>query len=740
DNVRLGLEGNPRLQQERVAAATRAGVENAPLRYVEVELKSDQIRVVQGHYDLDGAGQYPAQYELQGGAFPATEGRPNHTLLDARSRFNSFLSVAKDMMAVPRFVGNAENGAPKPVLLRVNEQQAQAIILVASDVASTAVKVDFVADKVSGHSARALQVTGASLQALVREAAEKGIVIRSAHIYNVSNELPANTNLRISNIIEPFYQTGGRTPVSVADQNFILQHLEDLVWTARTVRDNARLIVNDNALYGNSLAWRNTALKLLKDILGVDATLDLGAQPEFKEISDKVTQVINEAQISLSRGEVPTKIIDDVVLYATLATFTDEAGVPIPNEPLLSKANKLLFEQRAMFEGRQPQLSLADVTAATERLTTKVLLNAAKANVLANVTTAIYDEISPQALPQHLRDALLVEVRTSLGIDPFKANPIMDSFAGYELRLAVAELTGQELIRRMQGVVNNQQLSVFDKAYQVRRVLGEVSDLGVDSIKATPALRDYLSSGLPFALNDGNVALRAVNGNTERAVFFLGESLASRLSPRVFEGLIETYYEGDVTDARFTDGLTAEQIKAIETPYLVSLKRTDFRKAQDIPEEYRGDVDRLLRDRNALIDAENNRLNDLRRGLSDTIKANKKAYFANLPQDEQLWAKVKYFLSIENAVHMGYSKSLITDQWVDGILALPANEHSVAVLEGISRLGTKSLSRAIDSVFLSDTFGASAEAVAGYQRRGGIAAIMQEQREHYISYKTGEQH
>ncbi|MCX8519723.1 MAG: hypothetical protein ORN21_06285, partial [Methylophilaceae bacterium] len=701
DNVRVGVADNPRLQQERVAAATRAGVENAPLRYVEVELKSDQIRVVQGHYELDG------------GAFPATEGRPNYTLLDARSRFNSFLSLAREMIAVPPFVGDARNMG-QPVLLRHNGQ-GQAIILVATEADATVVKVDYNGLLLSRRVSAELYVSGKSLQDLVRDAAAKGIVIKTSNIYNVNQEVPSKTNLRISNIIQPFYQTGGRTPVSVADQNFILQHLEDLVWTARPVRDNARLIVNDNAQYGDALRWRGLVLGLLKDILGLDAKLEFGDQPEFKDIRDKVTQVINEAQISLSRGQVPTKIIDDVVLYATLATFTDEEGRPILNESLLSKANKLLFEQRLMFDGREPELSLADVTAATQRLTTKLVLNVAKANLLENkVATAYYDNTEPRSLPGNLRDALLSEVRTSLGLGPYEANPIMDSFAGYELRLAVAELTGQTLIRRMQGVVNNQQLSVFDKAYQVRRMLGEVSAFDVDSIKTTPALRDYLSKDLPFALNEGNAAPRAV-GNTERAVFFLGESLASRLSRRVFEGVIEVYYEGDVTDARFTDGLTAAQIKAIETPDLDRLRRKDF-EAVDIPEEYQGDVDRLLRDRNALIAAENNRLSDLRRGLSDIIKANKKAYFANLPEEEQLWAKVKYFLSIEDALHMGYSKSLIIDQWVDGIRALPANEDSVAVLEGISRLGTKSLSRAIDSVFLSGTFGASPEAVAGYQR------------------------
>ena len=732
DNVRVGVADNPQLQQGLVAAATRAGIASAELKNVIVQFEPDpvigQAKVMdfQARYGVSDGGQYPV-----------TDVRGNYTLAavgsrgDAQSRFSSFLSVAREMVAVPPVVGDAKNMG-QPVLLRHNGQ-GQAIILVATEAASTVVQVDFNGLLLSRRVSAELYVSGKSLQDLVRDAATKGIVITRSNIYNVTQELPVNTSSRINNILTSFYQNGRRTPVSVADQNFILQHLEDFVWTARNIQENARAIVADNAQYGDSLAWRDIALNALTDILGVDAQLKLEAQPEFKDISDKVTQVINEAQVSLGRRQVPIKIIDDVVLYATLATFNDQGGRPILNESLLSKANKLLSEQRATFGGLEPQLSLADVTAATQRLTTKVVLNAAKANLLAKVTTAYYDNTEPRSLPGNLRNALLGEVRASLGLGPYEANPIMDSFAGYELRLAVAELTGQTLIRRMQGIVDNQQLSDSGKAYQVRRVLGEVFDFDVDSIKATPALRDYLSKDLPLALNDVNVAPRAVNGNTQRAVSFLGESLASGLSRRVFEGVIEVYYEGDVTDARFTDGLTAAQIKAMETPDLARLRRTDF-AAVDIPEEYQGDVDRLLRDRNQLIEAENNRIKALQRGLSDTIKANKKAYFANLPEEEQLWAKVKYFLSVDNAENMGYSKSLITDQWVDGVRALPANEDSVAILEGISRLGTKSLSRAIDSVFLSGAFGASPEAVAGYQRRGGIAAMMQEQREHYTSY------
>ena len=732
DNVRVGVADNPQLQQGLVAAATRAGIASAELKNVIVQFEQDPV------IDQAKVMDFQARYGVSdGGQYPVTDVRGNFTLAavgsrgDAQSRFSSFLSVAREMVAVPPVVGDARNLA-KPVLLRHNGQ-GQAIILVATDAANTAVQLDFNGLRLSRSVKAEVRVTGENLQALVRDAATKGIVITRSNIYNVTQELPVNTSSRINNILTSFYQNGRRTPVSVADQNFILQHLEDFVWTARNIQENARAIVANNAQYGDSLAWRGIALNALRDILGVDAQLNLEAQPEFKDISDKVTQVINEAQVSLGRGQVPIKIIDDVVLYATLATFNDQEGRPILNESLLSKANKLLSEQRATFGGLEPQLSLADVTAATQRLTTKLVLNAAKANVLAKVTIAYYDNTEPRSLPGNLRDALLSDVRASLGLGPYEANPIMDSFAGYELRLAVAELTGQTLIRRMQGIVDNQQLSDSGKAYQVRRVLGEVFDFDVDSIKATPALRDYLSKDLPLALNDGNVAPRAVNENTQRAVSFLGESLASGLSRRAFEGVIEVYYEGDVTDARFTDGLTAAQIKAMETPDLDLLRRTDF-AAVDIPEEYQGDVARLVRDRNQLIEAENNRIKALQRGLSDTIKANKKAYFANLPEEEQLWAKVKYFLSVDNAERMGYSKSLITDQWVDGVRALPANEDSVAILEGISRLGTKSLSRAIDSVFLSGAFGASAEAVAGYQRRGGIAAMMQEQREHYTSY------
>ena len=115
--------------------------------------------------------------------------------------------------------------------------------------------------------------------------------------------------------------------------------------------------------------------------MGLEAQLNLETQPGFKEITDKVTQVINEAQVSLSTGKVPTKIIDDVVLYAALTTFNDPNGVPIPNQSLLTKANKILADQPtsfALFHETAPQLSEADVEAATQTLNDKSFVKCRK--------------------------------------------------------------------------------------------------------------------------------------------------------------------------------------------------------------------------------------------------------------------------------------------------------------------------------------------------------------------------
>ena len=663
--------------------------------------------------------------ELQGGGkFPVTEVQPNHVLSDARSRFGSFLKLAREMMVGKNFIGTQKNSA-SPVLLNVSEQ-GSAIVIVASEVAPSAVQVVFEQGQLRGSDAQALLVTTESLQALVQKATTTGMAIKTAHVYNMTGELPHQTSSRINKIIEPFYKAGGVVPVSVADRSFILQHLEDFVWATRPVSENYDNIVGDAT---NAAAkWREIVLNTLKDILGLEVQLNLETQPGFKEITDKVTQVINEAQISLSTGKVPTKIIDDVVLYAALTTFNDPNGVPIPNQSLLTKANKILADQPtsfALFHETAPQLSEADVEAATQRLTTKVLLNAAKANVLAKLTKSV-TYVSTADLPATLHDWLLEDMRHTLGLGLKEANAIVDSLPSYELKLAVTELTAQITIRRMQQFTQSTRFTMVEKQLAIRELLSDVPNL--DVIKATPAMRDYLNS-LHATLAEANTALASVRGFFDLIDTFgagnklLTESLERTLTAQELQHTIGRYYEADVTDARFTKKLTAEQIKALETPLVEMVRPGDF-NVVDIPTEYAGDIARYVNEQNKHIRSFNEKLLALRENVQQQIKENKTTYFETLPGEERLLAKVRYFLSVENAEGLMTIESLLTDSWVNDINHLPANANSAVILNDLQDMGPKSLATIIDQVVTHPAFGASEFEVAGYLKAGGISGLL----------------
>ena len=692
-------------------AAPVPEVEPAPPVEVEVEF-GEGIRV-EPRYKLKGAGEYPAKYEHQdGGEYPVTEVQPNHVLSDARSRFGSFLKLAKQMMVTVDFIGDKKNPA-SPVLLNVSKQ-GSAIVIVASEDAPSAVQVVFEQGQLRGSDAQALLVTTESLQALVQKATTTGMEIKTAHIYNMTNELRYRTLWTINRIIK---LEGGVIPVRVDDQNFILEHLEDFVWATR---ENA---TNDAA------KWRKTVLNSLKDILGLDAQLDLETQPGFKDITDKVTQVINEAQISLSTGKVPTKIIDDVVLYAALTTVADHNGVPIPDQSLLTKANKILADQAPLFDGPPPQLNEADVEAATQRLTAKILFNAAKANVLAKVTeSTVFDYVPLSYLPEMLHEKLLTRMRQTLGLGPKEAHAIVDSVPSYELKLAVSELTARVTIRRMQQIAQSAEFSMVEKQLRIREVLSKAPNRDghvatIDVIKATPAMRNYLRS-LPDRLTDTHTALAAAAkySSGTRGNRFLIESLAQTLMAAQLDAIIGLYYESDVTDARFR-AITAEQIKALETPLLATLDPEDF-NVEGIPTEYAGDIDRYVNEQNKNIELSNNKLEALREDAEQQIRENKREYFDALPEEERLLAKVRYFLSVDSAEGRGIIDSRLTDILVRAINILPANAESAGILEDFQKLGPQSLATTIDLLVTNPAFGASQLEVAGYRKAGGIRSLL----------------
>ncbi|MCX8518678.1 MAG: hypothetical protein ORN21_00890, partial [Methylophilaceae bacterium] len=409
-------------------------------------------------------------------------------------------------------------------------------------------------------------------------------------------------------------------------------------------------------------------------------------------------------------------------LYASLTTATDANGVPIPNQSLLSKANKILADQAtslALFHETVPQLSEADIKAATQRLTAKVLFNAAKAHVLARLINSV-TYVPTADLPATLRDGLLEDVRHTLGLGIKEANAIVDGLPSYELKLAVTELTAQITIRRMQQFTQSTRFTMVEKQLAIRELLSDVPNL--DVIKATPTMRDYLHS-LHATLTEANTALASVRHSFGAGNKLLTETLERTLTAQELQDTIGRYYEADVTDARFAKGLTAQQLKALETPLVEMVGAGDF-NLEDIPTEYAGDIDRYVNEQNKHIRSFNENLIARRENVKQQIKANKTKYFETLPGEERLLAKVRYFLSVENTEGLWTIESLLTDSWVSDINHLPANKNSVVILNELQEMGPKSLATIIDQVVTHPAFGASEFEVDSYLKAGGIRGLL----------------
>ena len=563
-----------------------------------------------------------------------------------------------------------------PKLLNV-DAQGNAIIIVASSAEGTIVPVSFQDGKLVDQT-NPFRATVIELEGLAQRANTAGTPIQKAFVYNVKYP-PQQVSLRLEEIAQ---KLADNQPASLEDRNFVLQHLEDFVWRSASTNERFTSIIK-RAVFGEP-TWRQLALSDLKDVLlGRNATIDLDTLASYKPITDKVTQVINEAQSSLSIGKVPSKIVDDAVLLTTLPTTNS----PWDDLPLLLKANSVLDEK-----GQNPDsLSAEDVNAATRRLTARFLLDIAKERLLAEGSTAFY--ATPDELSTELKSSLLLKVRQLLGIDPESKtrSTLLDSLDAipYELGLAVTELTTQETIRRVQAIVSNEGIPSGERGFRVQQLLAELPNS--EWIRSTPAMREYLN-GLPafeFKASANAAPQTPVVNQIEKARVFLTETLEASLTRGNFDKTIATYYDADVTDARFTTGLTTEQIKALE----LGTRSQEAAKQQ--------------------------------------VVTNKETYFEALPERERLLAKVRYFLSVEDATQRVRAGSSIKDSWIKGIKQLPAEEESTNILRALQKVGTKSLIAVIDRVVTSPAFNASELERAGYLESGGVAGLSARESEHF---------
>ncbi|MCX8519820.1 MAG: hypothetical protein ORN21_06780, partial [Methylophilaceae bacterium] len=267
----------------------------------------------------------------------------------------------------------------------------------------------------------------------------------------------------------------------------------------------------------------------------------------------------------------------------------------------------------------------------------------------------------------------------------------------YELGLAVTELTTQETIRRAQAIVNNEgiPLDKQSQSFRVQQLLAELPN--GEWIRSTPAMREYLNTLAAFEFKaSANAPQTAVVNQIEKARIFLTETLEASLTRANFDKTIATYYDSDVTDARFTTGLTTEQIKVLELG----------------PSGHQATKQQIL--------------------------TNKNTYFEALPERERLSAKVRYFLSVEDALQRVRAGSSIRDSWTQAIKQLPAEEESTNILRALQKVGTKSLTAAIDRVVTSPAFNASELERAGYLESGGVAGLSARESEHF-EFIRGEQ-
>ncbi|MCX8519889.1 MAG: hypothetical protein ORN21_07130, partial [Methylophilaceae bacterium] len=676
------------------AMATKSELKFANLAFhadgqVEVKKASYEIAQQQEAQALRAAGSGGEVAKLQFG--PA--------VVNAREQFASFLDGIRDLSHwSPTSRQDDTNILPR--LLNIDEQ-GRAIFIISSDAVSQG--FSWMAGRVGSLETNALVL--ASSRALEGRVAASGIPVRQAIIYNVARDLPTQVSQRIASTLQILrFKTAlspTTKPLPLDDRNFIFQHLEEFIW---------------HHFDADVLTWRTMAITTLKNVLGLGASgVDIDALPEFKPLTDKVTQIINDTQLSLSSGKVPSKLVENTVFY-TLFETDDALG----SNDLLKQANEIIKGYRQDWV-----LTEADIKLATNRLTGKVLLDAAKQELLTQVRDATFDGISPANLPEKVQQDLTENLKLLLNIRSQESSSVlletMDQIP-YETTLAITELTAREVIRRINTIASNEQFSALDKNLKVRTLLAELPN--AEAIKAAPVMRDFLQTIQPLLQKTGQVADGGgadvlVPGEQARS-FLLRSLLDFSPSTKVafqrrlqFDHTVERYYDSDSTDRRFTTGLGAEQLAILDEPL------QSFVRLKDVPEQ--ANAEEYIRQENQRIREENYALQERQRGLEAAIEANKRIYF-NKPNTGFV-EKVRYFLSIENAEQLGVEVSLFVDHWNNAIKDLPVNEESVAILRDLNNLNKQSLVSVIDGLFTSSDFGASAAEIEAYRKAGGFAGL-----------------
>ena len=519
-----------------------------------------------------------------------------------------------------------------------------------------------------------LQKIGLETSALRALLIENGTLhkVDAAFIYNVDSEDLPNYAFNKFRIL----LAGSQRLVDVEQQRYVLNHLEDFVWA---IRIPDRMDILSAAQLGDAMLWRRNTLDKLKEILQLAPEADIDARPEYQWIADKVTQVINDAQVNLARTQLPAKFLDDAVLYATLFPNTRWGG-NLEGLTFNQRIRHFLNLQRIYLDFTPEQLTFS-----VERLTVKILLKVATARIFdEKIQRGYYETGSLEHLGRldwvaesnqiaGIKQLLVEQVRTLLGAPAGTEQHWTDilGMLSYETVEAVTELSARAVLKRIQTTIQDKSLSPLEINSRLQQTFAELPNAGV--IKAHPLVREYL--------NHINLDMTAHRESREiitygdRARNFLVQTLAQSLTAQELEHTIGRNYDADLTDARFTQEITGKLMA----------------QRQDVQQQ---------------------------------IAENKAKYFAALPERERLLAKVRYFLSVDNAAGLMTVESRLTNGWVNGINHLPANADSVGILHDFQKLGHKSLATIIDQVVTNPAFGASELEVAGYREAGGISGLL----------------
>ncbi|MCX8519442.1 MAG: hypothetical protein ORN21_04810, partial [Methylophilaceae bacterium] len=575
--------------------------------------------------------------------------------------------------------GEDDVGARKPRLLTIFPIDRGGVAIILAKSPSLQGSSSTVAFRTSGSVINEvdLQKTGLETSALKALLIENGTLhkVDTAFIYNVGSEdLPNYVLNKFRTLL-----AGSQRLVDVEQQRYVLNHLEDFVWAIRIPDKMDTLSASQ---HGDAMLWRKTTLDKLKEVLQLAPEADLDARPEYQWITDKVTQVINDAQVNLARTQLPAKFLDDAVLYATLFPNTRWGG-NLEGLTFNERIRHFLNLQRIYLDFTPEQLTLS-----VERLTVKILLKVATARILdEKIQRGYYETGSLQHLGRldwvanssqiaGIKQLLVEQVRTLLGAPAGTEEHWTDilGMLSYETAEAVNELSARAVFKRIQTTIQDKSLSPFEINVILQQTFAELPNASV--IKAHPLVREYLNH-IDLEMTAHREPREMITYG-ERARNFLAQTLAQSLTAQKLEHTIGRNYDADLTDARFTQGITGE-------------------------------------------------LMALRENVQQQIAENKAKYFAALPERERLLAKLRYFLSVDNAAGLMTVESRLTNGWVNDIHHLPANADSVGILQDLQKLGYKSLATIIDQVVTNPAFGASELEVAGYHEAGGIRGLLDQE-------------